>query len=288
MKICAIILDYRGAGKTETCLRSLIAEGIDTVLVVDNSGDAHASAQLAEAVARVRSAGIDFALHLIEPGVNTGFARGVNLALADPAGQHCEAIMLLNNDAAAHAGAIRPLHDALLDGAAQLVGPMVVDDHGAPQPVPWYHRYFGTITNSPAPGAFPYLSGCCLMLRRSLLREGKLFDEDFFMYGEDALLGWQMARAHQTFKRINNATIRHTGQARSQRSTLFYEYQMTRAHYLLCFKTCRTRWEIPVLLVTKFATLTLRMAVRCIRYRSPAPLAALFLAWLPLDIRKAA
>jgi len=36
--VCAIILDYFGADKTVACLRSLLDQELDSVLVVDNSG----------------------------------------------------------------------------------------------------------------------------------------------------------------------------------------------------------------------------------------------------------
>ena len=42
-RVCAIILDYRAAGKTETCLKSLIGQGLATVYLVDNSASESAS-----------------------------------------------------------------------------------------------------------------------------------------------------------------------------------------------------------------------------------------------------
>ena len=58
-RVCAIILDYRAAGKTETCLKSLIGQALATVYLVDNSASESASRDLLQAVDRLRAA-IDF------------------------------------------------------------------------------------------------------------------------------------------------------------------------------------------------------------------------------------
>lgn len=45
---------------------------------------------------------------------------------------------------------------------------------------------------------FPFLSGCFMMLRRSVLAEVGGFDERFFMYGEDADLSRRITQRHRT------------------------------------------------------------------------------------------
>ena len=285
MKICAIILDYRGARKTETCLRSLMHERIDTVLVINNSDNAQGTLQLTEAIARLKGDGIDYALHVLDPGTNLGFACGVNFAIGAQEASHCDTFLLLNNDASVIPGSIGILAATLLEEGVDLVAPAVVDDAGNPQPMLWYQRFFGSLTKFAVPGAFPFFSGCCLLLRRSLLVSGKLFDEDFFMYGEDTLLGWRMARERRPMRQEENATVRHTGQIRSHTS-FFYEYHMARAHILLACKTLRSPLEILLLLPTKCLGLSLRALRRSLRYRNGAPIAACLLAWIPLDIRK--
>jgi len=286
MKICAVILDYRGASKTEACLLSLVSEGIDTVLVVDNSADANASAQLAEVIERINLRGTDFALYVLIPDENLGFARGVNFALNDIHAQRCDTMLLLNNDAAMMPGSVHELYKALTGGTGDLVGPTVIDDHGKLQPLMWYHRFLGLQTSFALPGAFPYLSGCCLLFRQRLLDAGKLFDEDFFMYGEDTFLGWKMNREHRSFTRVETAIVRHTGQSPIQKCSLFYEYHMARAHILLARKTSLHPLELPLIFLAKCFGLSLRTIRRSVKYRSPMPVWGSILAWLPLQIRK--
>jgi N-acetylglucosaminyl-diphospho-decaprenol L-rhamnosyltransferase len=217
---------------------------------------------------------------------NLGFGRGVNFAINDIATQRCDAILLLNNDASITTGAIARMSDALSAGDADLIAPAIIDDHDVLQPMMWYQRFFGLLTKHALPGSFPYPSGCCFLFRRDLPVSGKLFDESFFMYGEDTLLGWKMARQKKTTLRLETAVVRHTRQDSTRPRTLFYEYHMARAHILLSIKVWRSPLEIPVLLITKSIGLALRAILRCFRYKSGIPLLAFFLAWLPISMRK--
>ncbi len=54
--VCAIVLDYYGAEKTEKCLTSLSGQGIQTAYVLDNSGSDRASLKLREVVGPLESA----------------------------------------------------------------------------------------------------------------------------------------------------------------------------------------------------------------------------------------
>lgn len=55
---------------------------------------------------------------------------------------------------------------------------------------------------------FPFLSGCFMMLRRSVLDEVGGFDERFFMYGEDVDLSRRITKHHRTmFAPV--ATVQH-------------------------------------------------------------------------------
>jgi N-acetylglucosaminyl-diphospho-decaprenol L-rhamnosyltransferase len=285
MRICAVILDYRGAIRTEACLRSLLGEGLDTVLVVDNSADECSSAELAAVVNRLRAGEIDYALHVLNPDSNLGFARGVNFALRDAVASRCEAFLLLNNDATAVPGMVSRLVATLEHEHADLVAPHIVDRTGKSQPILWYQRHLGLLTSRPLPFSFPYMSGCCVLFRRELLVASKLFDEDFFMYGEDTFLGWQLIHAGKAAVQSKEAIVYHFGQGSSEQCKMFYEYHTARAHVLLALRTWRSPLEIPLLIIAKGLGLMLRALRRSIRYRSGIPLMAFFLSWLPLQIR---
>lgn len=284
MKICAVILNYRDAQRTEACLSSLSGQGLSAVMVVDNSADDRFADELAGMMERQKKH-VDYALRLLAPDSNLGFARGVNFALRNTNGLCCDAFLLVNNDAIAMPGMVSQLASALADGDTSMVAPTVLDSSGKPLPVLWYQRFFGVLTTHKLPGSFSYLSGCCLLVRSETPMGAGLLDEDFFMYGEDTLLGWHLARAGKIPLRLTSAYVRHAGCGSSQRGRLFYEYHMARAHILLAMKTWRHPAEIPFLLICKCAGLCARALWRSLRFGSFVPLRAFFMAWRAEDIR---
>ncbi len=289
MRICVVILDYRGSGKTEGCLRSLVGQGVATVVIVDNSADRVASQSLATMVERVRAQGVDFALQVIETTANLGFARGVNLALStDEVGGHPhDAYLLINNDAQATSGLVQHLIAELEgDNAADMVAPLIGSGRDQKQKMMWYNRYLGVQTSRPLPFSFPYLSGCCLLFRRDILEHGRLFDESFFMYGEDAHLGWRLHLKDKKIHCVENTTVCHVGRGSSREGSLFYEYHMVRAHLLLSMKTWESPLEIPLMLICKLLFLVVRALVRSTRSRSLIPAIALFLGLLHIPVPK--
>jgi hypothetical protein len=283
MKVCAIVLNYRNARLTQACLASLAGQGLDSVVVVDNSEDGEYAEELASALHPLRETGTDYVLHVLTPSRNLGFAQGVNFALATPQAKACDAFLLLNNDAAATPGMVARLADRMTPEMP--VSPAVVGADGKPQPRLWYHRYLGLLTQKRWPGSFSFPNGCCVMFGTRQLREGKLFDEDFFMYGEDILWGWQLARRGIAPCTVEAAVVRHEGGASSRKYDLFYEYHLARMHVLLAKKTVRHPLELPVLMAAKGAMLLTRALVRSLRSRSLVPAWAFVLAWKPCNVR---
>lgn len=284
MKICAIVLNYRDAARTVACMSSLIGQGLHTVLVIDNSDSTTAVEELAAMVEKQLDH-VDYNFRLLNPGSNLGFAQGINFGLNNVAALNFDAYLLINNDAIAMPDMVPRLAIVLIDSDAEMVAPTAVDAKGKPLPMLWYQRYIGLQTAFPLLGSFPYLSGCCLLVRREMLREGKLLDEDFFMYGEDTLLGWRLACKGMEPLRLSFACVRHEGEGSSRRGKLFYEYHMARAHILLAKKTWHYPLEIPVMLACKSLILLLRALWRSLRFGNVVPLKAFFMAWRAMDIR---
>lgn len=284
MKICAIVLNYRNAARTEACLNSLKGQGLDSALIVDNSDDEHAAEEIAAVLER-QGMLVDYSLSLFNYGGNLGFSRGVNRALSYASVLHCDAFLLINNDAVAKQGLVARLASALADSDAGMVAPAVVDAAGNMQPMLWYQRFFGLMTAYPLPGSFPYLSGCCLLVSREMLQNGRLFDEDFFMYGEDTLLGWHLACAGKKPIRVGGALVCHDSAGSLRLGQWFYEYHMARAHFLLAMKTRRHSIETPLLLASKGIGMGLRALWRSLRSGNLVPLKAFFMAWRALNVR---
>jgi len=286
MKICAVILNYRKAKETEACIRSLIGQDIHSVVVVDNSEHEQAAAELEDMLFRLMANEVDFSTYVITPPCNLGFSGGVNLACSSHHVQSSDAVLLINNDAIASEGMVSKLASAL-SPAWPVAIPIVYTSHQGTQPTFWYQRYFGLMTRGWLPGAFVFPSGCCLLFRQDFLVDRNLFDEDFFMYGEDVLLGWKLSRKKGVDGPflVKDAAVYHIGKERSGDTNLFYEYHTARGHLLLSCKTWHSKLEIPILLLCKSWSMALRAAHRSFQYKSFIPFFAFFLAWFPLSIR---
>jgi N-acetylglucosaminyl-diphospho-decaprenol L-rhamnosyltransferase len=282
-RVCAIILDYRAAGKTETCLKSLIGQGLATVYLVDNSASERASTDLLQAVDRLRPA-IDFNIVTLNAGENLGFAKGVNFALRHDLRSPSphDYYLLLNNDAVAGPSVVQGLVKAIERGPRiALVSPRIVSNELGREYGIWYHRYLGLLLSNPGRLRFHYFTGCCLLFRNQLVDDKGLFDEAFFMYGEDAELAWRLTRQGKHMVCAEEVFVEHEYGPSVDRSSFFYEYHMARGHLLLSWKTFTHPAEIPFLILSKLIGLGGRALARCCRHRTSSPFVAFCLAWLP-------
>jgi GT2 family glycosyltransferase len=198
-RLTIVIVTYNSARDIEVALRSLTEPTPATphqIVVVDNaSTDATAS--------RIRAAWPD--VRLIESPTNLGFAAANNRGIR---GSSSELVLLLNPDTRVPAGAIDRLvaHlDARQDVA--IVGPRIVDAEGRAElsfgamiaPLTELKQKVLVVGNDR--GVSPivsivdrmtrqtrdvdWVSGACLLIRRSDLDAVGLLDERFFLYTED-------------------------------------------------------------------------------------------------------
>jgi GT2 family glycosyltransferase len=272
--VCAIILDYFGSSKTIACLTSLLDQGLDAVMIVDNSGDQEANLQLQEALAAFRQREVPFVIHQIVNQRNLGFAAGVNNALRWlEANQPHRYYLLINNDAAATPGMLPGLLKFMKEHDNTALAAPVIDNGHKQTAYYWYHRFSGLMFTDHAIGTFPYLTGCCLLVNQRIVGE-ILFDEDFFMYGEDVALCWRLRLSGWDTTCVSQATVLHEGTGSSHQGGFFYEHHLVLGHLLLARKLARQRWEIPFFYSGRLLTLSARSIVRAIRFRSLVPITA--------------
>lgn len=271
--IIGLTLHYRDAERTATCINSLLSQNAHHVFVVDNSADQGCSAASLCLMMKSRDR-----FSIVSPTCNLGFSAGVNRGLEEidarfPGSQ----VLLINNDAVLLPGALGLLSSQLqLNPNAMLVYPSI--DHGG-----WvrgtvhYHRLTGLITDMHLPGSFPYPSGCCILINLNSA-DTKLFDEDFFMYGEDIELGARLGVIPGAMIHLPQLLVQHEGAASSGMATQFYETRIAQAHIMLIKKLGRGKIEKLLMLLGRAFILPARASLRCIRYRSITPLKALYQA----------
>ena len=273
-EIIGLTLNYRDAPRTLRCVSSLLADGAVAVVVLDNSADDGKSAS--QLVLALHG---DSRVSVVESRVNLGFAAGVNSGIERIRRHASEAwILLLNNDATVRTGTLAALSAALQDHPEAVLAYPWIDHGGDVRAEAYYQPWLGLVTRRPFPGAVPHASGCAVLFAPQRWAEA-LYDEAFFMYGEDAELGLRLRRRKRQMVRVEHALVDHEGSASSGLGSEFYESRMVAAHWLLARRLASGVAQRRAMYAARFAFLGTRAVLRSLRFRSVVPIQALALGW---------
>lgn len=267
-----LLLNYCDALRSIRCAQVLLEQGCSHVLIWDNSADEGWAAS--EIGAKFKG---DSRVTIHSSEQNLGFAAGVNRGLEYCARHWPGAwVLLINNDAVLLHGALDRLVSALaIQPAGQLAFPNI-SHAGTVRGWSYYHRWTGLQLMARRRGCFGYASGCCLLIAVERVTL-PLFDEDFFMYGEDCELSWRLGSERSgALVHVDNTLVEHEGSAGSGSGTHFYETQLVAAHLILARKLAASRGESYWLLTLRLPFLSARAILRSLRFRSLVPLGSLW------------
>lgn len=221
-----VTVAYRSNRVLAGFLDSIARAAVDrpALVVVDNAPGADDAAELA-----ARHGGSYVAM----PS-NPGYGGAVNAGVrALPA--HVEWVLISNPDVELGAGSIDTLRaTAEADPAIGAVGPAVLNPDGSVYPSaravpslrtgvghalfanlwqrnPWTLAYRRETDPSDERRDAGWLSGSCLLVRRSAFDAVAGFDEGYFMYFEDVDLGFRLGRAGFRNVYDPSATVTHVG-----------------------------------------------------------------------------
>jgi hypothetical protein len=206
IRVSAVIVNFNGRGFVEEAVESLLDQdlpGIEVIVVDNGSSDGSDAALERRFAGRVR---------LLRTGRNLGFGGGNNVGIRVARGRH---LVLLNSDAVAAPGFVRRLVSAAeADPRIGMVAAKVLDysrrdvlDTVGHLLYPdGLNRGRGRLETDRGQydecreALFP--SGAAGLYRSEMLEAVGLFDESFFLYGEDCdlglrgrLAGWRCAFA---------------------------------------------------------------------------------------------
>jgi N-acetylglucosaminyl-diphospho-decaprenol L-rhamnosyltransferase len=251
-------------------------EGIRNVVLVDNSEDGGGSiALMALSFANLKKSGMD--ITLLSPMSNLGFASGVSLGLEHILSNTPGHVLLINSDARLCSGALHFMQRQL--DSSPIVIPMVSSDcdQKPTSSFGFYYPLVALILHRQWPCSIRHPSGCCLLIRHDAVCKD-LLDQDFFFYGEDAMLGFKLAQKGVEVAECRESVIVHAGSASAKNGSIFYEYHMNRAHWLLAKKMAGTPIQYVTYIGMRCVMLPMRTVVRCFRFRSIVPLKGLAFA----------
>ena len=269
--VTGLVLNYRDPVRTTACVQSLLRAGISRILVIDNSGACEGRMTVGHLPPMI---GAD--VQICYSDRNLGFSAGVNRGLLESAARWPDHwILLVNNDALLTGGLPERLSSALAaDQFAATASPWVQQD-GAAIGWTWYQPWLCLITLRPLRGSFCFASGCCMLIATDRVWS-QPFCEDFFMYGEDVDLAWQLAQRDLHQLLVDGCEVVHEGSASSRRGSLFYETLLVEAHIRLASTISRDQPARRfILLALRAIVLPSRAILRCLRVRSLAPLQGL-------------
>ena len=192
MRVSAIIVNLNGGELLRSCIASPYGElggPLLEIIVVDNAS----SDQSVESVQHAFPA-----LEIVRNTENLGFAKASNQGILASQG---ESVLLMNNDAVAKPGSVGSLVAVMEeDDRIGIVGPQLRNPDGSLQ---FSYGHFPSVlgvlggfrarkadryyerTGYEKPHDVDWLTGACLLLRRGMLDEIGLLDEQFFFNYED-------------------------------------------------------------------------------------------------------
>lgn len=267
--IAVIVLNWNGKKDTLDCLKYLDKQQIDAnfqVIVVDNG-----SADDSVTAIKKRFPDVD----VISSKANLGFAQGNNIGIKFALEKGADYIVVLNNDTIQDTNLLRELQLVLEDNPkAAITVPKIYFAKGyefhkerykenEKGKVLWYaggvidwsnvvghHRGVDEIDK----GQFDkleeteYATGCCFMIKRSVLEKVGLFDQRYFLYYEDSDLSMRVKREGFSIYFVPKAKMWHknAGSAGGSGSTL-QDYYITRNRLLFGLQYAPLRTKLSLI-----------------------------------------
>lgn len=248
-RVAVIIVNYNSGDDLACCLTSLQRADADSqqleVLVVDNASTDNSLQKARQAMPSAR---------FIKTGRNRGFAGGNNVALRLAQEEGHDYAYLLNPDTEVSPGFLsETLRVASSDEAIAAVQSKVMlwSDKARINTIGNRMHYLGVgftgecgKPDHPAPpGDVCFASGAAMLLRLSALAETGLFNEEFFLYQEDADLCWRLRLQGYRIVLAPQSVVYHK-YAFSRSSSKFYYLERNR--YLMLFQNDRLRTLLAV------------------------------------------
>jgi len=240
--IDAVVVAYNSGATLRGCVEPLTGIAAVSVTVVDNASPEDPLPAIA-----------GLPVSAIRAPRNGGFSYGCNLGAS---GGGAPYVLLLNPDARIDAAGVDALREVLdRDPAAGIAGPRILDADGSllysQRRFPrlgstlaqalFLHRIFrrarwsDELVRRPEayerPGSPDWLSGACLLVRRSALEEVGGLDEGFFLYCEDTDLCRRLSRRGWGVRYVPGATARHSEGSSAPRAELQAIHARSRVRY---------------------------------------------------------
>ncbi len=267
-KIFVVILNFNGWEDTIACLGSLekVKNTQDfkvEVLVIDN-------ASKNESVEEIRKAFPS--INMIENPINTGFSGGCNEGMRYALDNGADYVLLLNNDTTVDQNFVSELYKSIQPEEIGGVVPKIYFEKGNEYHKDKYKKeelgkiiwYAGGIMDwknlighnkgvdevdrgqYDKTCATELATGCCFMIKASVLKKVGVFDDNYFLYYEDADLCERIKKAGKKIFYTPTAIIWHKNAGSSGSGSVLQDYYITRNRMLFGMRYAPLRTKVAL------------------------------------------
>lgn len=220
-RVSIVIVNWNGDLDTRECIASLQKINYKNyeIVLVDNGSIIDNFSEFEKTLSNIK---------LLRSEKNLGFSGGNNIGINYALANNVDYILLLNNDTTVKPDFLEPLLKKFLDEKeVGIVAPMI-NYYGEPQRV-W--TVGGRISRIRGSGfadsnileskitytdkEVSFVSGCCMLIHKDVLKRIGLFDENYFLYTEDTDFCYRVKKAgykiyvttqSKIFHKVNKST----------------------------------------------------------------------------------
>ncbi|HUQ67217.1 MAG TPA: glycosyltransferase family 2 protein, partial [Flavitalea sp.] len=207
-----IIINYKTPKLTADCIRSVFAQRADIpfeIIIVDNASGDDSQNFITTSFPSVK---------WIQMTYNAGFARANNEGIRNSSG---DSVLLLNSDTIIVDNAVNDCYKTFSASSYVACGVQLLNPNGSPQisgnyfmkgslnnllPLPVIGPFIKSIGNilkvkkphvpdADRPVEVDWINGAYLMVKKSVISQAGLLDEDFFLYAEEAEWCYRLKKA---------------------------------------------------------------------------------------------
>lgn len=205
-KVFVIILNYNGRNTVRRCLDSVYKcdyPNLEVVLVDNNSSDGSFE-YIKKRFSKV---------HFIKNSENLGFSAGNNVGIKFALERMAQYVFLLNNDAWIQEDTISKLVQFSKHyPSAGIISPLILKEDNKP----WFSggridwMRMRTVHNDNNQMHNDYITGCAMLVKKEVFGKIGLFDEDYFLYYEDADFSLRAKKAGFEVKVCKDCAVHHS------------------------------------------------------------------------------
>jgi len=260
MNVTGVVVNYNAKDYLLACVESLLAEGAEAVVVVDNGSADGSEEALAERFPEAK---------WLPTGSNIGYGAASNLGVALAGTDY---VLVCNADVVLGPGALGALASYLgRHPETAVVGPQIVTAGGQLYPSarrfpglaesfghgivgqfwpanPFSRRYTMAEWDHTSAREVDWVSGSCFLARRDAWEQVGGFDPTYFMYLEDVDLCWRLRHNGWAVAYEPAARVTHVQGVSTDRRP----YRMLLAHHVsmwrFAWRTTRPRWVLALVL----------------------------------------